>query len=239
MTAAPNTTTGPVIPERYTQALGDRDPIQSLRKAPKRVRKLLKGLSKKELAWKPTPSAWSIKEVLAHLADGEVVLGARMRFVAAMDNPPLPGYDQDLFVARLGVDRVSSAALCEAFESMRELNLGLLERLPKEAFARAGLHAERGPETIRKMVDMYAGHDVIHEQQIERVLEALEAEREQKKRAKRDARDAERAARKLRKAERKARKSERQPKGSAEIKPAKKSDAKKEKQRLEALLANR
>lgn len=239
MSATPTTTAAPVIPERYTKALGDEDPTKSLRKAPKRVRKLVDGLSKKELAWKPAANAWSVKEVLAHLADGEVVLGARLRFTAAMDNPPLPGYDQDLFVARLGIEKVSAARLCEAFASMRELNVALLERLPQDAFARAGLHAERGPESIQKMVGMYAGHDRIHEQQIERILAALGAAHEQKKRAKREARDAERAARKLRKAEKKARKSERKPKVGAEAKPAKKAGEKKEKQRLEALLAAR
>lgn len=243
MTAA---TPAPVNPDRYLKALGDRDPVQAMRKAPKRVRKLVKDLSHKQLDWKPSPEKWSIKEVLAHLADGEVILGARVRFVAAMDNPPLPGYDQDLFVSRLGIEKVDARELFEAFESMRALNVGLLERLPKEAFARSGLHAERGPESIQKMVGMYAGHDVLHEQQIERTLEALEAATKAKKLAKEQARKAteaaERAARKQRKAEKQARKSQKasaQSKDAVDPKLAKKSDGKQEKKRLEAMLAGR
>jgi hypothetical protein len=168
-------TAAPVVPERYVQALGDRDALNAMRKAPRRLKKLLKGLSKKEVLWRPAPGQWSIHEVVAHLADGEVILGARLRFVAAMDVPPLPGYDQDLFVARLGIDKVDLRELFDAFESMRALNVGLIERLPKDALQRTGMHAERGPESIQTMLSMYAGHDRIHEQQIERILAAREA----------------------------------------------------------------
>jgi DinB superfamily len=235
-----------VTPERYTKALAGRDAVEAMRKAPKRFKKLVKQLSEKELAWKPAPNRWSIKEVLAHLADGEVILGARVRFVAAMDNPPLPGYDQDLFVARLGIEQVKSKALFEAFTSMRALNVALLERLPKESFARSGLHAERGPESIRKMVDMYAGHDVLHEQQIERVL----AEHRDADGAKKKAKAEDKAARASAKSDKKSRKAEKKARKEAEVaatkrkddgdaKAAKKSDEKKEKRKLEALLAGR
>jgi hypothetical protein len=166
---------GPVIPARYAEALGDDDPVELQRKAPKRIKKLIRGLSEKELARKPAPEKWSIKEVIAHLADGEFILGARMRFVAAHDRPPLPGYDQDLFVERLGVERVKTGELLEAFAAARSANVGLLRRLPEDAFARIGMHAERGEESIAQMVAMYAGHDRIHERQIEAIRAALAA----------------------------------------------------------------
>lgn len=178
MSAAPITS---ATVDKYAQALDGRDPIASLRKGPKRAKKLLKGRSEKELAWRPAPDKWSVKEVLAHHADGEIILGSRLRFVAAMDDAPLPGYDQDRFVARLGVDRVKAKALLAAWERARELNVALLDRLPKEAFARTGLHAERGPESIERMVTMYAGHDCLHEAQIERTLAEYDATRRARK----------------------------------------------------------
>lgn len=165
----------PTIPERYALALGDSDPIESQRKAPKRMRKLVKGLSKKQLARRPQEGKWSIKEVLAHMADGEVVLGARVRFIAAMDRPQIIGYDQDAFVRNLHYDELDADQLLDAFAAMRALNIALLERLPDEAFARSGLHSERGEESLSTMVHMYAGHDRIHEQQIEHLRGLLVA----------------------------------------------------------------
>lgn len=182
---------GPVIPQRYLDAIGKRDPIESAAKAPKRLRHLVEGLSEKELEWRPAEGKWSIKQILAHLADGEVMIGSRLRLVAAMDRPTIVGYDQDAFVANLCVDDLSAEQWLDAFRSMRALNIALLTRLPKEAFARVGLHTERGEESLSQMVFMYAGHDLIHERQIAAQLQAYKADRK----ARHAAQEAARAAR--------------------------------------------
>jgi uncharacterized damage-inducible protein DinB len=168
---------GPVVPERYVKALAGDDPIESQRKAPKRIKKLLRGLSEKELARRPAEGKWSIKEVIAHLADGEVILGSRLRFVAAMDRPPILGYDQDAFVERLGIERVKTSQLFDAFAAVRSANVGLMQRLADEAWQRIGMHSERGEESIETMIVMYAGHDRIHEDQIEAIRTAIRSKK--------------------------------------------------------------
>jgi hypothetical protein len=163
----------PVLAERYARALGDGDPIELQREAAARIGALVEGLSEGEMARKPAPDKWSIREVIAHLADGEVVLGARIRMVAAMDRPAIIGYDQDAFMARLRYERVRARDLLDAFAAVRALNVALLDRLPDEDFARVGIHSERGDESLATMVAMYAAHDRIHEAQIERTKAAL------------------------------------------------------------------
>ena len=183
---------GPVIPERYRAALGDDDPYLALFEAPQRLRKLLKGLTERQLSRRPAPGKWSIKEIVAHLADGEVVVGSRYRFVAAHDRPPIPGYDQDLFVERLGVGNTTTEELLADFEMARAVNVGLLLRLTDEQLQRVGIHAERGEESIETMVCLYAGHDRIHLGQIETIRTGLFP---QKKKAAR--KTAKKAARKI------------------------------------------
>lgn len=164
---------GPVIPDRYRAALGGDDPFLAMFEAPARLRKLLKGLTEKQLAKAPAPGKWSIKEIVAHLADGEVILGSRYRLAAAHDRPPLAGYDQDLFVERLGVANATTEELLADFEMARAVNLGLLVRLPDGAFERVGVHSERGEESIATMVAMYAGHDRVHLDQVETIRTGL------------------------------------------------------------------
>jgi hypothetical protein len=164
---------GPVLPSRYAAALGDDDPVAVMAETPDRMRKLLRGLSDKQLRARPAPGKWCIQEIVAHLADGEVILGSRYRFIAAHDRPPLMGYDQDAFVERLGPLNARAADVADDFAMARAVNLGLLERLPKEAWDRVGLHAERGEESIRYLVAMYAGHDRIHLGQIETIRTGL------------------------------------------------------------------
>jgi hypothetical protein len=164
---------GPVVPDRYLEALGDADPVAAMAEVPDLLRRLARGLSEKQLATRPAPGKWSIREIVAHLADGEVVLGSRYRFIAAMDRPPLPGYDQDAFVANLGVGRATTADLLDDFAMARAVNLGLLERVGEDAWDRVGLHAERGEESLGSLVTMYAGHDRIHLAQVETIKTGL------------------------------------------------------------------
>ncbi len=172
---------GPVIPDRYRAALGRRDPIEAMAGAPARFRTLVRGLSEAELAARPAPGKWSIKEVIAHLADGEVIVGSRIRFVAAMDRPPIVGYDQDAFVEKLGIEKVDTKLLLAAFDAARAVNVAFYRRMPKSAHKRVGIHSERGEESIGAMLTMYAGHDFIHEEQIARAREALAAAKKAKR----------------------------------------------------------
>jgi hypothetical protein len=179
-TARPPVPARSIVPARYIEALRGADPFETQRKAPKRLKKILKGMSEKQLARRPAPDKWSIKEVVAHLADGEVIMGSRIRFVAAQDRPPLPGYDQDLFVQNLGIEKIKTKDLLEAFAMARKLNMQLLARLPESALDRVGLHGERGEESIRTMITMYAGHDLIHEDQVRIACDALRTAKKQK-----------------------------------------------------------
>ena len=164
---------GPVIPDRYLDAIGEDDPFLALFEAPQRLRKLLKGLTEKQLSRRPAPGKWSIKEIVAHLADGEVILGSRYRFIAAHDKPAIAGYDQDLFVEMLGVGNATTEELLSDFEMARAVNLGLLIRLPDEALDRVGVHSERGEETIWTILTLYAGHDRVHLAQVETIRTGL------------------------------------------------------------------
>lgn len=169
----PARTPGNAAPDRYREALGGDDPVAAMAEAPDRLRRLVRGLTERQLARKPAPGKWSIREIIAHLADNEVVLGSRYRFIAAMDRPPLPGYDQDAFVANLGVGGAAAADLLDDFAMARAVNIGLLERVGAAAWRRVGLHAERGEESLGDLVRMYAGHDRIHLSQIETIRTGL------------------------------------------------------------------
>lgn len=172
------------IPARYLEALGGEDPLQIQESAPKRAQKLLAGLSEKELEQKPAPDRWSMKEVIAHLADHEIVYGYRVRCIAALDAPLLAGYDQQRFLDHLGTERARTKDLLGAWAAVRAANHALIERLPPEAFDRVGTHSERGEESLRTIVIRNAGHDAIHLAQIERTRDAVRAKGRKKSAAK-------------------------------------------------------
>jgi hypothetical protein len=101
------------------------------------------------------------------------VWGYRVRLVLSQDRPPLTGYDQDSWASRLGYAESDPREAFDAFRVLRRANLRLVERASPEDLRRVGVHAERGDESLEHMVRLYAGHDILHLRQIERILEAV------------------------------------------------------------------
>jgi len=93
--------------------------------------------------------------------------------VLAHDRPAITGYDQDAWAARLRYAEAPLEPALADFEAARAANLRLLARVPESDRERIGVHAERGEESVAHMIRMYAGHDVLHIRQIERILAAV------------------------------------------------------------------
>ena len=122
---------------------------------------------------KPEPSEWSVLECLGHTTDAEIVYAGRYRWILAHDEPPLIGYDQDLWVERLRHNEDDPGTLLALFAALREANLELWRRTPDAERPRVGVHAERGAESYDLSFRIIAGHDRFHLDQARRALGAL------------------------------------------------------------------
>lgn len=149
--------------------LGDDDPAELQAGAPALWRALVTEAGE-DVRARPEPTEWSVLEGLGHVCDAELVVAGRYRWAIAHDDPPLIGYDQDLWVERLAHRDADAGALLSLFEALRIANLALWDRTTPEQRARAGIHAERGPETVELMFRLLAGHDRFHVEQARRAL---------------------------------------------------------------------
>lgn len=161
-------------PEAYTariiSQLAGRDPWQVLSSTPARLRELVAGRTREELGRTPDPPRWSVVQILAHLADSEVVGAWRFRSVLAADGVALQAYDQNAWASTFRYAETDPSASLELFEVNRRATLSLLGRVDPALHANHGMHAERGKETIEHLVRLYAGHDLNHLGQVERGL---------------------------------------------------------------------
>jgi len=162
---------------RYVTALlgliGDRDPVEVLRQTPDDVTRLLDGVPAPILTTPEAPGKWSLREVVAHLADSELVGGYRLRMVLAHDRPNIIGYDQDLWATRLRYTDVDIRDALEQFTLLRRVNMRLWANLGQHDLERVGLHSERGQESLEHMRRLYAAHDLLHLNQLNRVRKTL------------------------------------------------------------------
>jgi hypothetical protein len=161
----------------YTAAildlLGAQDPMHVLSGTADAIRGAIAGLYDAQLSQPESLDKWSLRQVVQHLADSDLVLGYRVRLVLAQDRPPLTGYDQDLWAERLHYERAPIDEALEQFTVLRRSNLRLLADLALDDLQRVGVHAERGEESVAHMIRMYAGHDLLHLRQLARIREAV------------------------------------------------------------------
>ena len=138
--------------------------------APKKLERLLKGVSGAKLRKRPQPQKWSVAEIVVHMADAEIAGAWRMRLILGAPGTPITAFDQDAWVTALHYDKRDARKALEQFRVLREANLAMLETLTPEQWKQVGMHAERGPESIETISKMFAGHDINHIRQIEAIL---------------------------------------------------------------------
>jgi hypothetical protein len=162
---------------KYSQAvlglLGGREPLTVLRETPAAAARAIEGWSPAQLRKPEAPGKWSIAQVLQHLADSDLVWGWRVRLILAQDRPPLTGYDQDLWAERLHYADADAQEALEQLRVLRRGNLALIARATPEDLERVGVHSERGEESVGYLCGLYAGHDLLHLRQIERIRTAV------------------------------------------------------------------
>lgn len=161
-------------PQQYIQRilgyLERSNPVEILSSTSGHLARLLEGVPKEEWSRRPVPDQWSIIEILAHMADSELVHGFRIRLILEGWGPPIQSIDQDAWVRLTRYMDQDPGLSLECIRINRARLVALLERLPKEGWECCGTHSERGRESVRQIVNMLAGHDLAHMKQIRKRL---------------------------------------------------------------------
>ena len=111
---------------------------------------------------------WSPREIVAHLADCELVFAFRLRQTLAMPSPVIQPFDQDDWAKQYAA--YDMAAALEMFRAARGWNVKLIGGLSEADWQREMTHPERGTMTFQTVVETMAGHDVNHLGQLQSVL---------------------------------------------------------------------
>jgi len=156
--------------ERLAGYVAGQDPLMMQRAAVLNLAKLIEAVPEEALRQKPAPEKWSVVEILAHLAEDELVSSWRYRQMIERTGATLAGFNQDEW-ARLGkYEEWNAREALGMFRMLREANLRMLAGLTAQQWEREGIHAERGRMTVRDLARHMAAHDVNHILQIARVL---------------------------------------------------------------------
>jgi len=158
----------------YAPFPGGQDPIPVITATAERLHTFIDPLSAAHADRSPAPGKWSIREIVAHLADCELVFSFRLRQTLSEDHPIIQPFDQGIWGERYAAYDLASGLTL--FIAARNWNLKLLTSVTEPDRHRPTTHPERGTMTLWTIVETMAGHDINHLQQIERLARNLEVQ---------------------------------------------------------------
>jgi uncharacterized damage-inducible protein DinB len=140
---------------------------------PAELRRAVAGLTPEQWRARPVPGKWSTLEVVCHLADFDPILADRMKRIIAEDRPQLLGADEKHFAAALAYHERDPEEEMILIERTRSQMARILRVLPPEALQRVGVHNERGPLTLERLLQLSINHIPHHVQFIHEKRRAL------------------------------------------------------------------
>ena len=141
----------------YIDRVPDGDIVETLRRDTPETIAFLRSIPESKLSHRYAPDKWSVKQVVGHLADGERVFQYRAFRFSRADATPVPGFEENLYVANAPFDDVPMPDLIDEFESLRRASIHLFSNLTEEAMARRGVANDAGI-SVRAIAFIIAGH---------------------------------------------------------------------------------
>jgi uncharacterized damage-inducible protein DinB len=153
--------------------------LERFRRGAELVAVAITGAAGPELDFKVAPDQWSVRQIVAHLADAEAANVVRLRQVIAEDKPTLVPWDQNAWAERTDYAKRKPSQALDTMRQLRADNYQLLKDLPPETYSRTGNHLRRGTMSLLDMLRLFAEHAENHATQIRAVRAGYKASRTQ------------------------------------------------------------
>jgi uncharacterized damage-inducible protein DinB len=135
------------------------DAIEALRASARETVALFGTLPEERIVY--APGKWTLKEVLGHLIDDERIFAYRALCVARADPRPLPGFDENEYMAATTFESRTFASLLREYEIVRESTIAFFESLTPAEWLRRGL-VNGYSASVRGLAFHIAGHELHH-----------------------------------------------------------------------------
>lgn len=128
------------------------------------------GLSNDELSKTYGDGKWSIRQILHHLTDSELIFQYRLKTIIAEPKQIIWAYNQDKWNAAFGYEFMPLGDKARVFELCKELNIALTDKYYEQYGAIKFVHSEAGIRTLAEEFARIASHNLSHLDQIRLAL---------------------------------------------------------------------
>lgn len=129
----------------------------------------IEGLTDEQLKRKPAPDKWSVTEVIAHLADHNIVVSFRIREILSGSGVRLPAFNQDPWIDGQKANRGFARDFLSIFQALLAHNGQLFARLTPEDWNKTGVNFRGETVTLAAIVQAFIDHVDRHLGQIDRI----------------------------------------------------------------------
>jgi uncharacterized damage-inducible protein DinB len=135
--------------------------------APGDLRAAVAGLTAEQLDTAYREGSWTLRQVVHHLADGQMHFFLRFRKGLTEVEPPIQAYDEKVWAELTDVKEAPVAYSLSILEGVHARWVALMQEMPYELFQeRAVIHPERGRMTLADVLNYGAWHAAHHTAQV-------------------------------------------------------------------------
>lgn len=145
----------------YVSRVPEEDIVAALEASTKYTTDVLESFTDEQASKLLGNRQWTLKEVLGHLCDGERVFAYRTMRISRGDKTPLPGFEQDDYVANGNFGAREWSSLIEEYSALRRATIELAKSLTPEMLLQMGT-ASDSPVSARAILYIIVGHERRH-----------------------------------------------------------------------------
>jgi hypothetical protein len=145
----------------YIDSVVEDDALKFLREQLKAITDFFNSITEEKGKFSYAKGKWTVKEVIGHIIDTERIMAYRALCIARGEKQPLPGFDQDSYVANAKSNNRKISELVDEFRKVRESNIVMFYSLDEDSFNNRGVVS--GKEvTVKALLFIVAGHCAHH-----------------------------------------------------------------------------
>ena len=149
------------LQNKYIKLVPDGNIIDILTNQQKSILDFLKLINEERSNYKYAEGKWNVKEVVGHISDSERIFGYRTLCFSRKDKNPLPGFEQNDFIANANFNNIPFSQIVEELNSLRTANILLFKGISNEMWKLQGM-ASNNKITVLALAYLIVGHTQHH-----------------------------------------------------------------------------
>lgn len=135
-----------------------------------RLRETVEGLSEEQLGKTYREGAWSVRQLVHHIADSQLNMYQRLKLALTDDNPHVPAFNKNAWAVQADTEMPIESSL-KMLEGINERIVELGKTLTEEQLKRYFTHQLNGKITVATKVAKLSWHEEHHLAHIKVALE--------------------------------------------------------------------